>query len=349
MRKDAMQPIHTLDDFFTRSGADVALYHMGRRVMPCTRDTLAAFESGTAPWPEPWQGQARLAAVFRLGDMPEPAIWFLSLPLDEQGYLSPAQRDAFLQRLLETLGHSANQTAGTQGSDSAIEHLMHDNPLAFTPDMTFQAVLNAHATQDAKLPPSQYLAAVEAFIDGRYSDWEALGLQGIADYAIRMDETGQQRLAQVLHKLPTPMLRSLCHCLEHRPLAAALVGELCQRGETAATHGDVETFCACIRAVGSSDDARAGTWYATLLADEAACGPDTLAAIAGRGWPLLEDGERLPLFLTRLAQDPRTGFGTVVRDLALIPRLRLPVIALLRDAPEGSRLHARLLGLTGTS
>ncbi|MDN6180588.1 MAG: DUF3549 family protein [Halomonas subglaciescola] len=337
-----MQPIQTLDDFFTRSGTDVALYHMGRRVTPCARETLAAFERSSTPWPEPWQGQARLAAIFRLDNMPEPAIWFLSLPLDEQGYLAPAPRDAFLRRLLETLGHS--QSAHHDGS--TIEHLMHDNPLAFTPDVTFQAVLNARATQGAGLPPSQYLAAVEAFFDGRHGDWEALGLQGIADYVIRMEDARQPPLAKMLHTLPAPMLRSLCHCLEHRPLAAALVDELCQRGESAAADGDMETFCACIRAVGSSDDARAGVWYATLLADEAACGPDTLAAIAGRGWPLLEDGERLPLFLTRLAQDPRTGFATVVRDLALIPRLRLPVITLLRDAPEGSRLKARLLALT---
>ncbi len=345
MRKDAMQPIHTLDDFFTRSGADVALYHMGRRVTPCSRDTLAAFESGNAPWPEPWQGHARLAAVFRLGDMPEPAIWFLSLPLDEQGYLSPARRDAFLQRLLETLGHNASQAANSH--DSAIEHLMQDNPLAFTPDMTFQAVLNARATQDASLPPSQYLAAVEAFIDGRHTEWETLGVQGIADCVMRMEDARQFQLAGVLQQLPTPLLQTLCHCLEHRRLAPVLVGELCQRGEAAAATGDVETFCACIRAVGSSDDAQAGAWYATLLADEAACGPDTLAAIAGRGWPLLEDGERLPLFLNRLAQDSRTDFGVVVRDLALIPRLRLPVITLLRDAPEGSRLRDRLLELTG--
>lgn len=346
MRKDAMQPIHSLDDFFTRSGADIALYHMGRRVTPCTRDTLAAFESGTAPWPEPWQGQARLAAVFRLGNMPEPAIWFLSLPLDEQGYLSPAQRDAFLQRLLETLGRNANQAAGSH--ENAIEHFMQDNPLAFTPDTTFQAVLNARATQHTGLPPSQYLAAVEAFVDGQHTDWETLGVQGIADYAIRMEIPRQQQLAGILHKLPTPMLQTLCHCLEHRPLASVLVDELCQRGETAAANGDVETFCACVRAVGSSDDARAGKWYTTLLADEAACGPDTLAAIAGRGWPLLEDGERLPLFLERLAQNPRASFGAVVRDLALIPRLRLPVITLLRDAPDGSRLRDRLLELTGT-
>ncbi len=347
MRKDAMQPIQTLDDFFTRSGAALALYHMGRRVTPCPRDTLAAFEHGSVPWPEPWQGQARLAAVFRLGNMPDPAIWFLSLPLDEQGYLSPARRDAFLQRLLETLGRDAHRGGGENGD--AVEHLMHDNPLAFTPDTTFQAVLNARATRDADRPPSQYLAGVEAFIEGRHGDWESLGLQGLADYAMRLDETRQHSLAQALETLPVQVLRTLCHCLEHRPLAPALVAALCQRGEAAANQGDVETFCACIRAVGSSRDTQAGAWYTTLLADTAACGPDTLAAMAGRGWPLLEDGERLPAFLARLAENPRVDFGAVVRDLALIPRLRLPVITLLRDAPEGSRLHARLNALTGNA
>ncbi|GAA3906941.1 DUF3549 family protein [Halomonas cibimaris] len=340
-----MQPINTLDDFFTRSGADVTLYHMGRRVTPCPRDTLVDFENGRAPWPEPWQGQARLAAVFRLGDMPDPAIWFLSLPLDEQGFLSPAQRDAFVQRLLETLGQSAQQTGDADAR--AVEHLMHDNPLAFTPETTFQAVLNARATQDTGRPPSQYMAGVNAFIAGRHQDWESLGLQGLADYAMRADASHQQALAKALDTLPIQVLRMLCHCLEHRPLVPELVGALCQRGETAAGQGDVETFCACIRAVGSSRDDQARVWYATLLADPAACGPDTLAAMAGRGWPLLEDGERLPLFLSRLAEEPRSGFGAAVRDLALIPRLRLPIIALLRDAPQGSPLQARLRELTG--
>lgn len=76
MRKDVMQPIQTLDEFFTRSGADVSLYHMGRRVTDCPRETLRAFENGEIAWPEPWQQQARLGVVFRMGDMPEPAIWF---------------------------------------------------------------------------------------------------------------------------------------------------------------------------------------------------------------------------------------------------------------------------------
>ncbi|MYL24186.1 DUF3549 family protein [Halomonas alkaliantarctica] len=339
-----MQPIHTLDDFFLRSGADVSLYHMGRRVTPCPRDALTALETGNAPWPEPWQGQARLSIVFRLGNMPEPAIWFLSLPLDEQGHLSPAQRDAFLQRLLETLGRSA---ALSEESACEVEHLMKDNPLAFTPTLPFQAMLNARATHDLDLPASQHLEPVEAYISRQQSfDWQALGLQGVADFVVRMDDTQTQQLACTLETLPVAMLHSLCYCLEHVALPATLVNALRDRGELAAQQGDVETLCACVRAVGSSQASHVGEWYHQLLEDAHACGPDLLAAIAGRGWMHLEDSARLPLFLTRLAEETRSDFGAAVRDLALIPRLRLPVIMLLRDAPPGSPVQQRLAAIT---
>jgi hypothetical protein len=350
-----MQPIHTLDDFFMRSGADVSFYHMGRRVTPCPRDVLTALETGNMPWPEPWQGHARLGIVFRLGDMPEPAIWFLSLPLDEQGYVSPAQRDAFLQRLLETLGRNANkkqadQNAAKQISDESareVEHLMKDNPLAFTPSVSFQAMLNARATYHLGLPASQHLEPVEAYISRQQTiDWQALGLQGVADFVVRMDDAQAQQLTSLLEVLPTEMLHSVCYCLEHTNLSAALVNAIRDRGEQAAQQGDVETLCACVRAVGSSQTSLVGEWYQQLLEDTHACGPDLLAAIAGRGWRYLEDGVRLPLYLNRLAEDNRSDFGAVIRDLALIPRLRLPVIMLLRDAPVGSTIQQRLASIT---
>lgn len=336
-----MQPIQTLDDFFTRSGAEVSLYHMGRHVITCPRTTLATFERGEMAWPEPWQGQARLAIMFRLGDMPEPAIWFLALPLDEQGLLAPAQRDAFLNRLLETLGRTVSQVGREETAD--VEHLMKDNPLAFTPSVTFQAMLNARATHDRGLAASQHLEPVEAYFSGQQTiDWQALGLQGIADYVIRMDPSDAEALAQRLTTLPTAVIHSLCYCLEHQTFSETLVSALRLRGESAAQQGDVETLSACIRAVGNADSAVAGEWYSALLNDTAASGPDVLAAMAGRGWQYLEDGDRLPLFLQRLAEDERTDFANAVRDLALIPRLRLPVMMALRDAPEESPIQRRL-------
>lgn len=343
-----MQPITTLNEFFERSGAEVSLFHMGRRVTACSLDTLAALETQQAPWPEPWQGQARLGILFRLGNMPEPAIWFLAFPLDEQGYLVAGQRDAFLQRLLETLGRNAHHVDTGSGED--IEHLMQDNPLSFTPSTPFQAMFNAQATQHLGLSASQHFEPVEAYVSQQItSDWQALGLQGIADFVVRMDTEQSAQLTAILPDMPAEMLHAVAYCLEHVTLSRALTQALIDRGEQAAQQGDLETLCACIRAVGSTSEELAGQWYQQRLSDTAACGPDTLAAIAGRGWRHLEHAERLALFLDRLAEDPRTDFAMVVRDLALIPRLRLPIIMMLKDAQDGSTLQQRLAALTAST
>ncbi|SDL07566.1 Protein of unknown function [Franzmannia pantelleriensis] len=340
-----MQPIATLSDFFDRSGAEVRLYHMGRRIAPCTPDVLATFEQGDRSWPAPWQGEARLACVFRLHPEQEPMIWFLALPLDEQGQLSAAPRDAFVQRLLETLGRSAERLASTPQAGS-IDNLMKDNPLAFTPSLPLQAMLHARASADLDAPASQHHELAEEYLTGEHDhDWQALGLQGLADVAVRHDAALAERLAARLDDLPNEVLHPLCYCLEHLALTPSLAAALCRRGERAAEVGDLETLCACVRAVGASQ-AVTPAWYSDLLDDPAACGPDLLAAMAARGWEHLEDPERLPLFLTRLAEHPQAEFSALARDLALIPRLRLPVLMTLRQADPGSAIGRRLSGLT---
>ncbi|MDT8895921.1 DUF3549 family protein [Halomonas sp. I1] len=340
-----MQSIDSLHDFFVRTGAEVRLYHLGRRVEPCPRDALRGLENDERPWPIPWQAQARLAMVFRVGDLDDPLIWFLALPLDEQGKLDPAPRDAFLQRLLETLGRNV-QGLGREESRE-IDNLMKDNPLAFTPSTTFLAMLHARASHDLGRPASQHLEPAEAYLEGQQTlDWRALGLQGLADFVSRMDADQQHRLADTLASLPDEVLVSLCYCLEHVGIDDSLADALRQRGEQAAEAGDIEGFCACVRAVSGADGTRAGDWYDALLADATSCGPDLLAAMAGRGWRHLEDGERLPRFLARLADEPRADFTAVARDLALIPRLRLPVLMTLRDAEPTSAIGRRLAGLS---
>nr|WP_298250185.1 DUF3549 family protein [uncultured Halomonas sp.] len=338
-----MQPIHTLHDFFVRSDAEVRLYHLGRRVAPCEMATLEALEADAAPWPMPWQGQARLGLVFRLGDMSDPVIWFLALPLDEEGRLDPASRDAFIQRLLETLGRNVANVGREDGQ--AVDNLMQDNPLAFTPSLPFQAMLHARASHDLGRPASSHLEPVEAYLSGQQAfDWQALGLQGLADFAVRMDHEEQRRLGRRLPDLPTEVLTSLCYCLEHVAIDDGLVPALRARGEVAAEQGDIETLCACVRAATGSE--AAGDWLDSLLIDANACGPDLLAAIAARGWPHLEDGQRLPRYLERLAGCEQADFMRVARDLALIPRLRLPVLMTLREAPADSPIGRRLVALT---
>ncbi|GHE22814.1 DUF3549 family protein [Halomonas urumqiensis] len=351
-----MQPIHSLHDFFERSGAEVWLYHLGRRVEPCSMATLAAFEAGEQPWPLPWQGQARLGLVFRLAGVDDPLIWFLALPLDEQGLLVPAPRDAFVQRLLETLGRSA--TALDQGDGlstnglpvdgkAGVDNLMQDNPLAFSPSLPFQALLHARASRDLDQPASQHLEPVEAYLSGQQDfDWQALGLQGLADFSVRMDANAALSLAKHMPTLPSQVVISLCYCLEHLEVDDNLALALRERGEKAAQSGDIEAFCACVRAVSGANDAVAGAWIDALLADPDACGPDLLAAIAARGYRHLEHAQRLPRFLERLASCDNADFMGVARDLALIPRLRLLVLMTLRDVSADTAIGRRLATLT---
>lgn len=340
-----MQPILSLSDFFARTGAYTLFYTMGRQVYPCSSDTLAAFEAGELAWPRPWLGRAQMACVFRLSESSDPLIWFLSLPLDEQAHIDPMPRDAFLQRLLETLGRTA-QSLEIE-NDARIDNLMQDNPLVFTPDLTQRAMLHARANADLGLAASEHLEPVEAYLTGQLDNeqWQALGLQGLADFAVRHDREQSKVLAANLPSLPLEVLRPLCHCLEHVEPSATLAQALMARAEHAAEEGDIETFCDCVRAVGQGDPDQVGPWYDSLLSDPSACGPDLLAAIAARGWAQLEDAERLPRFIEALASDERTDFAAVVRDLALIPRLRLPLLMSLRQTPEASATERRLADL----
>ena len=342
-----MQPIHTLHDFFVRTGADARLYHMGRRVEPCPMEALISLEHDNGAWPLPWQGEARLGIVLHLGEMDDPLIWFLALPLDEQGQLTPAPRDAFLQRLLITLGQSAENTDSAPNHQEEIDNLMQDNPLAFTPALPFQAMLHARATRDTGKPPSPHLEPVQNYLSGRQPlDWQFLGLQGLADFVVRLDNAAEATLQQALPDLPNDVLLSLCYCLEHIDMPDTLGMALRDRGEQAAQAGELELLCACVRAVGGASPGVAGSWFDALLADDAACGPDLLAAMAARGWRHLEHGERLPRFLTRIAEQPKIDFTAMARDLALIPRLRLPVLMTLRGAERHTPLGQRLAGLT---
>nr|WP_299242354.1 DUF3549 family protein [uncultured Halomonas sp.] len=341
-----MQPIHSLGEFFGRIGAPSRFYALGRQVTPCSASTLEAFEAGELAWPWPWLDRAQLACVFQVGNSDDPLIWFLSLPLDEQGLLDPAPRDAFLQRLLETIGRTASQ----RGDDATerVNNLIQDNPLTFTPHMTQRALLHAYVSDDLARGASEYFEFAEAYLTGQLADgqWQALGLQGLADFVVRHDAEQGNALAAQLDALPLEVLRPLCHCLEHRSLSTTLTRSLIARGERAAREGDIETFCDCVRAVGQGDRDIVGAWYDELLEDQAACGPDLFAAIAARGWPQLEDAKRLPRFIERLAENEHADFAVLIRSLAVIPRLRLPLLISLRQAAPETRTRQRLSELS---
>lgn len=331
--------MQTLSDFFTHSGAEIALSTLGRRVAPMSRDTFAAFEQEREPWPQPWNGRAQVACALRWPAMQaDPAIWFLSLPLDEQGLLMPAPRDAFLDRLLQTLGSQASADIATP-----VDNLMQDNPLAIEPELHQRALLHARLSRHFEQPWSAHAQMARRYLIGDASlNWQMLGLQGLADQIVIADPAVVAALTQRMATLPREVVLPLCYLMEHGDAPAELLPTLWTMLTDARAEQDIERFCALLRALAGSDDPRVGAWLDEILDDEDLAAADCLAAIAARGWAHLEHEARLQRFLERLAECRQANFRPVVRDLALIPRLRLPILMMLRQAPAGSAVESRL-------
>ncbi|OLO04391.1 DUF3549 family protein [Salinicola socius] len=338
--------MQTLSDFFTQSGAELALSTLGRRVEPMRQDTFAAFEQQREPWPMPWNGQAQVACALRWpATFKDPAIWFLSLPLDEQGLLVPAARDEFLDRLLQTLSTPTSDTPITDPSvnnnvtQDSLEtrNLMQDNPLAFEPELHQRALLHARLSRHFGQPPSMHSDMARRYLIGDDAlDWQMLGLQGLADQVVAKEPAVIEALASRLTTLPRAMTLPLCYLMEHGDTPVELLPVVWQAMANAREAQDIEAFCALLRALLGSDSPQVGEWLDHILADDDLMAADCLAAIAARGWQHLEHEIRLGRFLERLANCKDANFRPVVRDLALIPRLRLPILMMLRQAPADS-------------
>jgi len=342
--------MQTLSDFFTHSRADLALSALGRRVTPISRDTFAAFEQEREPWPLPWNGRAQLACAMHWAALQgDPAIWFLSLPLDEQGLLVPAARDTFLQRLLQTLDtpstSSVDQPTNSPTQDlltrgvSTQSNLMQDNPLVFEPELHQRALLHARLSRRFGQPSSTHSDLARRYLLGASElNWQMLGLQGLADQVVEQDPAVIDALRSNLAILPREVVLPLCYLMEHGDTPSELLTTLWDALARAREAQDIETFCALLRALLGSNDTRVGDWLDRILDDEDLMAADCLAAIAARGWHHLEHESRLEQFLERLANCADANFRPVIRDLALIPRLRLPILMMLRQAPADSSL-----------
>lgn len=319
----------TLSDFFAQMPTRVDLYHLGRRIAPCTRHHFAAFEQEQVAWAYPFRHEARVAVVLH-GDRAEDSrIWCIALPLDELGQLQFAPRDMLLQRLMEA--------GGPPGETS---DPLKDNPLAFAPDEMTRALLHAHICKAQGLPLSDVAQQAGRYLLAPGQDdalhWKMLNVQGVADWVVALDTTTSERLATQLASLPDDVVQLLCRCLEHAPTeSAALIDALHQHAQRhQALH------LACLRAGLSSPLPDAARWLDYCLT--AAPDAEVLAIISARGWHHLEDAERLPRYLEALAQCSALNFREALRDLASLPRLRLPVVMALRDAPAASVLKQRL-------
>lgn len=317
----------TLSEFLAHTGAFLHAFDMGRRVVEVGRPQLLAFERAEQAYPLPFLRSAWLGLLFRYSEAAEHAtgehIWFLKLPLDEQGLIQQAARDDVLRRIGETLARPAPDDAA-----SALD----DNPYGFTPRADRMAVFHAKASRLRNQAPSPFFGHAADYFQGKtgFEQWQFVGLQGIADVVVRRDQRHhgislRRSLLDAVPRLPATPYSALCTCLEHERIDAELGRSLAARLHRDLAAGSPETVAAGLRALSCCE---AGT----VLRDSLSLALDkppgrhveVLAAIAGRAWEVLENPDIRHRFLRNLAlcEAGQQAFDGLVGDLMFLPGLR---------------------------
>lgn len=300
-----------LADFLSAGGARYQVYDMGRRVTPLA--DFAAIAGGQRPYAYPLQQQAWLGILFW---QQQPYVWFVKLGLDEQGLINQGHAAQFMAQVL---------TAMQEGRDA-----LPDNPYTFTPSDEKRAAFHSQARLFLGEPASLYYEQAAAFTQGQHQDWQRLGLQGLADLAVRDRHT--EAFIAMVAKAPLPVLQALAGQLENLTIAKLLADALWARFD--------EAPLVLARALARSTYAAEAT--DRLLS--AAVDINTLAVIAGRLFDTLVEPQRLTDYLTQAASvEQGQYFNDLFADLVMLPQLRPALLAKLRD-PERSEILAKAMG-----
>lgn len=349
-----MQPIQTLTDFLNTSNVSFRLFDMGRRVSKISADTFSRFEQARIPYPLPYLQQAWIGVLlWNPKQSDQQIIWFLKLPLDEQGLLVQASRDDFLHRL--------GRCVGDQLLDKAIEEdPLKDNPLAFKPDQAKMSAFHAKASRILQQPPSAFYQPARDYLSGLrgYDAWETLGIQGIADLCSRLEfDSNDAVLIHAIDKLPLPPLEAFAAQLEHHPLPHAVSQQLSRR-----LHRELETdscspgilspqtIASLLRGLSQShsEELRHNALQA-VLRSKFATNIEVLATIASRCWVDLHNASICDDFLEALSDNEsgQPAFNQIITELVFIPGMRQPIMTGLRNPDRSDSLAQALGGFFG--
>jgi hypothetical protein len=336
--------VTTLGQFLHRSGAQYRVFDMGRRVVKILAKEFVHFEKAKIPYSYPLNKQALFGVVFWNPQHPDKQyVWFLKLPLDEQGLLIQAARDEFLVMLLERVGEC--MLAADDGQH--IEGALKDSPYTFVPQEQKMAVFNAHVTKCLKMAASPFYEGALAYFTGvtDNNDWQSLAMQGIADTAIRLadDDEDTRGLIATLPKLPEVPWNVFSTFLEHAEPVVGIAEVFAQRlnRELQEKQPDINKICACLRAASNSPDrGLVDLMVKRVLNNKCSRNIEILATITGRIWCVLEQDFICQLFLEQLACNDagQQGFNQLISDVLYLPGMRPHIMQALRSPQRSKEL-----------
>lgn len=340
-----MSKIESLSDLFEMVGCDVTYYDLGRNITKITPQQTIQFDRKQHPYPFPFRQHAWLACLLKANktskeEMAEQGvIWFLKMPLDETGCLNLGTRDHFIKSIVDKILH--------RGQETGLADALEDNPYVFKPDQERMASLHAILGKELRQEPSQYFHAVVNYlasdITEQSDNWQALGLQGIAELAVRTNEKKYEALIQkTIQHAVDPIVSALCHALEHQVLSKTLQTTIINQLQT---EQDPLVQASYLRALSTSDlsDELLLPLFG-LLGSLADCKEDELHVIAALAakcphW-LNQNHQLLRIMMEKLAhrEDAYIAFKQITAELSQHPETKQPLWALLRGDHKSQKL-----------
>lgn len=331
-----MTEITTLTQFLSTANTQFQVYDMGRRVQQIDMLEFQQIEELTTPYPAPILGHAQFAIVFWDASQ-QHYIWFLKLPLDERGLLSPAPRTQFIRMIIEALGRDPAQVLSEEQQQKLANH-----PFSFKPTSEKLALFNALVKKQLEQKSSlQYEFAYQYLSkQTKPENWQEIGLQGIADICVRADELDHLTLLINSFDYAAPEVQvAICQCLEHLVIDEQLADTILKK----LIISDNELKSYYLRAL-ASDKARSSVGI-SHLAKLNLLDANTLVTIAARNWMALTDDPTRKIFLEALATQEPHFFNQMFADIVAIPALRFQLLSDLRDPDRSEILSAAIGGL----
>jgi len=334
-----MTTIATITDLLQLSGSQYRVFDLGRKITKISKEQFNKVEHNQVPYPYPAQGFAWLALAFWQKQGSEPYLWFLKLPLDERGLLNQGARNHFIAIIVEALGSDLSVDPTEKQ-----EELLKSNPYHFTPAGYKLSSLNSVVKAELKQAASIHFESVQQYIAGQtqWNNWHELGLQGIYDYAARINQQAHStELANALTHIPEQVLFPLCIALENQELPLELVNSLI---EAASSVKDTDMQLHLARALSSSLTYPQVVEFFNQCLCAKEISEEWLITLSGRCWLLFEDQQLLSLYLEKLAQLENTElFPAIFKDLVAIPSIKPNIFICMRSEHRSPAL-AKAIG-----
>lgn len=324
--------INSISEFLLHAGTEYHVFDLGRRIEPTDNQTFLEIENGSAYALYPRQQHAWFGIVFwNKNASSQHYIWFIKLPLDEQGLVVAAARNHFLEIIVDALGKSIAE-------DTENAQQLPDNPYSFVPNQSQLAQFNALVKSTLNHPLSEEAQKVEAYIQApQLVDWQQISMQSVADFIHGFSRHAKRDVLEEAIKanvaiysdvfVNTLMETSESVCLSDNLLAMYL---------SKIDDGDDINLAALRGASEGSFNPVINGKLIALLKKEKCQRLDILSVIAARHFEQMEP-LLLSTFLEQAAKvdekEDHQGalFAGFFSDLVQIPKLRRQVLTLLHS------------------